>query len=352
MRSQKTFTLLVILMCMFLMTTAVLPNKTLKVGKVTANAGEKKDGYIIVPAGKDGPETVIPITVINGVKDGPVLALIAAIHGYEYPPVLALQRLSKKLNPSTLTGAVILVHVANMPSFLKRTVYYNPNDWKNLNRVFPGKIDGTQCERIAYQITNEVIKQCDVLIDNHCGDGNEDLMPYLYCTKIGNPEVDKKTRELAVNYGFKVIVGDLGRPKDLSQSVYCGNTALLMGKPSITIESGKLGRTDEEDIVRVVHGTLNILKHLRMIEGKPELICDPVWVEEYTIIQAEHDGLFYPLVSRGHHVQKGELIGYLTDFFGNRIQEVKSPYDGMILYVIATPPMSKGEPMTSVGRFK
>ena len=35
--------------------------------------------------------TKIPITVIKGSKPGPVLALTAGIHGYEYPPILALQ---------------------------------------------------------------------------------------------------------------------------------------------------------------------------------------------------------------------------------------------------------------------
>jgi len=328
-----------------------LSQETLKVGGVTANPGEKKSGFINVPAGTDGPEVRIPVTVVTGAKAGPVLALTAGVHGYEYPPVLALQRLKKQLEPSQLSGAVIMVHVANIPSFLKRTIYYNPHDWVNLNRAFPGKVDGSMCERIAYQITSEVIEQCDYLIDNHCGDGNEDLMPYLYCTEVGDPLLDKKTRDLAVNYGFKVIVHETDRPKDEAASVYCTNTALLRGKPAITIESGKLGRTDEEDIVRIIDGTYNTLKHLNMIEGEPELLFEPVWFEQLTIIRSEHDGLFYPLVHRGHHVQKDEMVGYLTDFFGNIIQEVKAPYDGMILYIIATPPMSEGEPMVSIGRF-
>jgi predicted deacylase len=176
-------------------------------------------------------------------------------------------------------------------------------------------------------------------------------MPYLYCTVIGDLEPDNKTRDLATNYEIKVIVHDTSLPKNQTASVYCGNTALLKGKPAITIESGKLGRTDEEDVVRVITGSYNILKHLGMIPGKLDLIGEPVWVKEYTIVRAEHDGLFYPLVHRGHHVQQGELVGYLTDFFGNTIQEVKAPYNGTVLYIIATPPMSKGEPMVSVGRF-
>ena len=89
-----------------------------------------------------------------------------------------------------------------------------------------------------------------------------------------------------------------------------------------------------------------------MIEGEPEILFESVWVKEYMIIRSEHpEGLYYPLVSRGDHVQENQLVGYLTDYFGNRLQDVRSPYDGIVLYIIATPPMSKGEPMVMVGRF-
>lgn len=324
----------------------------LQVGEVSVSQGEKESGFIIVPAGNDSGKVEIPVTVINGAKEGPVLALIAGVHGYEYPPILAMLRLAKNLDPSDISGKVIIVHVANVPSFLKRTIYYNPYDWKNLNRVFPGKIDGTSSERIAYKITKEVINQCDYLIDNHCGDGNEDLMQYLYCTETGNKKLDEGTKGLAVNFNLKVIVHETGRTKDINNSMYVSNTALLQGKPAISIEAGILGRTDEEDVLAILRGNYNILKHLKMLHGEPELLFKSVWVKEYQIIRSEKEnGLYFPIVSRGDHVQEGELVGYLTDYFGNTIQEVFAPYNGIILYIIATPPMSKGEPMVSIGKF-
>jgi predicted deacylase len=82
------------------------------------------------------------------------------------------------------------------------------------------------------------------------------------------------------------------------------------------------------------------------------MLFESVWVQEYEIIRSEHhEGLFFPLLSRGDHVQEGELVGYLTDYFGNTLQKVYAPFDGIILYIIGTPPMSKGEPMVSVGRY-
>ena len=322
------------------------------VGEIKTIPGEKKSGYIVIPAGKDAPEVKLPVTVVNGIKDGPVLALVAGVHGYEYPPVLAMARIAQKLDPQTISGKVIIVHIANIPSFEKRTVYYGPYDWKNFNRVFPGKADGTSSERIAWHFTKEVIDKCDYLIDNHCGDGNEDLMQYLYFTETGNKAVDEVSKQLAIAFNLKVIVHDNGRTKDVANSLYVSNTALLRGKPAISIEAGKLGRSDEEDIQAVVRGCDNIMKHLQMLPGQPAILFESVWVEEYKVITSDQEsGLFFPLMSRGDHVQKGEEIGYITDYFGNPKQKIYSPYDGIILYIIATPPMGKGEPVAMVGRF-
>ena len=119
-----------------------------EVGPLTATRGESTSGMLPVPTGGDGG-TEIPLTLIHGTSPGPVLALIAGTHGYEYPPILALHRVRRKLDPERLRGSVILVHVANLPSFLGRTVYHSPVDGKNLNRVYPGKPGGTVSERIA-----------------------------------------------------------------------------------------------------------------------------------------------------------------------------------------------------------
>ena len=343
----------VLALSLLMVFSACSAQKAFKVGDVTAYPGEKSSGYIIVPPGKDCGQIKIPVTIINGTKEGPVLALVAGTHGYEYPPILAMMRLAQAISPEKVSGKIVIVHVANIPSFLKRTIYYNPYDWKNFNRVFPGTIDGTSSERMAYMITKEVIDKCDYLIDNHCGDGNEDLMQYLYYTETGNLVVDKISKELAINFNLKVIVHDTGRTKDINNSLYLSNTALLRGKPSISIEAGKLGGTDEDDIIAILRGSYNTMKYLKMIEGDPELLFESVWVEEYVILTSEQDqGIFTPLLSRGGHVQKGELVGYLSDYFGNIIQRVYSPFNGIVLYIIATPPINKGEPMVMIGKFK
>src|SRR4051794_2073376 len=218
-------------------------------GNIAARPGEMASGFL---------DEGIPVTIFNGREDGPVLALVAGNHGYEYPPILALQMLRARVNPKKLAGAVILVHVANMPSFLGRTVYFSPVDQKNLNRVYPGKKDGTVSDRIAYAITNEVIARCDYLLDLHCGDGNESLRPYVYQTVTQSEEMNGRIAALVTMCGFSHIVIDRGRPADPENSMYCSNTAITRGKPAVTIEAGFLGVPDEKSAKLIVECCENV----------------------------------------------------------------------------------------------
>jgi predicted deacylase len=291
--------------------------------------------------------TQIPISVYKGSKPGPVLALTAGIHGYEYPPILALQR----LQVNKLAGTLIVVHVANIPSFLGRTVYFSPLDGKNLNRVFPGRKDGTPSEQIAHAITTEVIDKCDYLLDLHCGDGNEWLRPYVYQTVTGHPAFDSRIEELVAHCGFDHIVIDRARPKDPMASLYCSNTAITRGKPAMTVESGFLGTTDEKSTRAIVSGVENVMRYLKMIDGKPKKI-KPVYLDPAEVLNSPATGILYPHVKPDQMVKKGAVLAHITDFFGKKIAEVKAPFAGVVLYVVATPPITKGQPVACVGRIR
>lgn len=321
------------------------------VGSVRAAIGQSVSGLLEVPAGSD-EGTTIPITLFHGKEAGPVLALIAGTHGYEYSPIVALQRLASQIDAKAMKGTLILVHVANMPSFLKRTIYYSPVDGKNLNRMYPGKKDGTVSDRIAYTITNEIILKSDFVADLHCGDGNESLRPYTYWMKIGNADVDEKSKQMALAFGLDHIVIDTSMPRDPAASVYCSNTAATRGKPAITAESGALGQTDEASIQRVVQGSWNLLHHFGMMAGTAQKVEFPIWIDQSEVLRSEVTGIFYPLVERGNNVSKGTLLGYVTDFFGKKVMELKSPMDGELLYILGTPPVSKGEPLAYVGHIQ
>jgi hypothetical protein len=330
---------------------ATAQNKPFSIAGITAGAGEVVGGFLEVPAGVD-PATKIPVTIINGVKPGKALAAVAGVHPYEYPPILALFRVKKLIDPKELSGTLILIHIANLPAFQKRTIYYNPYDWKNLNRVFPGDKNGTQSQRIAAVLTEEVVEKVDALLDLHCGDGNEALIPYTYWMLSGRRELDALSRELALAFGLKHIIIDDTRAQDIKNSRYLGNTAIVRGKPAITTESGYLGLVDEDAIEKNVRGVLNVMKYFRMVPGNAELNRDPVWIEKYEVIYSAHDGLFYPEAGMGDYVKQGEVVGVITDYTGEVLEKVRSPFTGILLYIIGTPPCNTGEPLFEVGRVK
>src|SRR5262245_22749273 len=184
------------------------------IASVTAAPGSMASGVLIVHARPGDAGTVIPMTIVNGVAEGPVLALVAGTHGSEYVPIVALQRLRSQLDPKTLRGTVIIVHLANVPAFFGRRVYYSPGDGQNLNRVFPGRADGTLSERIADVITREVIARATHVADLHGGDGNESLRPYSYWITTGAPAVADASRAMALAFGLDRIVVDGSRPTD------------------------------------------------------------------------------------------------------------------------------------------
>jgi uncharacterized protein len=337
------------LVCFLALSALAQTRAGVTVGPLTVQPGAKASGMIQVSSGND-EATTIPISVIHGAQPGPTLALVAGNHGYEYTPIIALQRLAPRLDPMRMAGTLILVHVANMPSFLKRTIYYSPVDGKNLNRAYPGKADGTVSDRIAYQITKEVIERADYVLDIHCGDGNESLRPYSYWdVKAGGKEVVEKSKQLALAFGLDRIVMDSERPSDPANSVYCSTTATTRGKPAITVESGGLGATDDESIARIERGVMSVMRHLKMIEGQPQMVEHPMFIDRSEVLRSAETGIFYSLVERGHTVVKGALMGYVTDFFGKRIYELRAPFAGEVLYILGTPPISKGEPLAMVG---
>ena len=318
------------------------------IGAITASPGSVASGSLqVAPRGSDAG-TSIPFTIVHGVTTGPVLALVAGTHGMEYVPIIALQRLRTGIDPKTLAGTVILVHVANMPSFLGRTIYYSPADGQNLNRVFPGKVDGTLSERIAETITREVIGRATHVVDLHCGDGNESLRPYTYWITTGDPKVAEAGRAMALAFGLERIIVDGARPVDPAASLYLSNTAITRGKPAITTETGGLAVVDNESIALVERGVAGLLHHLKMRASGPPPVATPIWLGRNEVLRAGATGVFYASVARGQMVTKGARIGYVTDFHGSVVENVLAPFDGEILYVIATPPITKGEPVAMI----
>ena len=319
------------------------------VGKITVPRGERVSGFITVPEGMD-EGTTIPVTVVHGASDGPVLALIAGIHGYEYPPITALQAIRTQVDPVALSGTIILVHIANMPAFLGRTIYYSPVDDKNLNRMFPGDPDGTISQRIAHILTTEVINQTTYRIDLHGGDGNEALRPYVYMPVTGNAVFDSKIEGLAVAFGLDHIVMDTGPQHAHGPSLFTDQTAVERGIPAITTETGKSGSNASYWVELAEKGIWNVLRHLDMIPEDEVINTGITWLGDYKVITSPRSGIFRAVTKDGYFVAEDAVVGVLMDFFGNELLTIRAPFSGVVNYVISTPPVNEGEPVAMISK--
>ena len=322
--------------------------RTFSVGTASAARGQKAFGALEVPAGVDAGIR-IAVAVVNGAKPGPVLAIVSGAHGTEYASIVAVSKLVGRLDPAEVSGTVILIPLVNVPSFEQKVPHVNPVDGKSMNRFYPGKADGTQTERASFLITREVVEKCDHLIDLHGGDLDEDLRPYSYWTRTGNARQDAISRDMVLAFGLDHIIVSADRPKDPAASRYLENTASTRGKPSITVEAGRAGTVEPDDVAALVDGCLSVMRTLKMLAGAPRPVEHPVWIEAVKSASSDAGGLFYPLVHRGTYVEKGMKIGYVTDEFGRVVFEARSPAAGVVLYICSVPSMRKGDTVANIG---
>ncbi|PYY22384.1 MAG: succinylglutamate desuccinylase [Acidobacteria bacterium] len=322
---------------------------TFSVGTASADSGQKATGYLEVPAGSDAA-TSIPVIVVNGSKPGPILALVSGAHGTEYASIIALEKVIQTIDPTQLSGKLIIVPLVNLGSFEKKVPHVNPIDGKSMNRFYPGNPNGTQTERASWLITEEVVEKCDYLIDLHGGDLDESLRPYSYWSKTGNEKLDAASRGMVLAFGLDHIIVVTDRPKDPHASRYLDSTASTRGKPAIAVEAGYSGTTEPEDVQKLVDGCYNVMRNLRMLAGEATPVERPVWIGRVSSVTSPNAGFFYPLVRRGTYVAEGMKIGYVTDYFGKTVWEVRAPTSGVVLYICSVPSMKKDDNVANIGQ--
>ncbi len=328
------------------------PRPPFVIGGTAVAAGHRADLDLPVPAGASDGATRVLVSVFHGATPGPVLALTAGVHGFEFVPILAAQRLLTRIDPATLRGTVVLVRLAHVEAFEQRVPYVNPFDRKNLNRVFPGKADGTQAERIAWTITTEVIRRCDLHIELHGGDGAEWMEPFA--GPYGGPLAQAQyaqARAMALALGFRnVVTYEMKTQAQIDNGRSLNRQAVADGKPTVLAEIGQNGQRDEASIAALVTGLENVLKTMKLTAGLPTPPrADTRWFGDSAEAVATVAGIFTPVATTGRPVKKGDLIGTITDYAGQEIERIVSPADGYIMYGLAGPPVRAGEAVVTIG---
>ena len=297
-----------------------------------------------------------PVISIAGAKPGPVLFVNAGVHGGEYPAVEAVIRLGKTLDPKKISGTVILMPVLNLPAFRTRTPFVCPIDNVNPNRVFPGDPSGSYSEQMTHALMNEFVIHADAYVDLHGGDIPEALVPFVIC-RSGDDEVAKKSKATAIAFGLAYVL-TVSKPIQPSKGSSSYAAAAEKGIPSILAEAGGVGQMQEDAVALLCRGVINVMRHLGMIAAEhPHLNPLPNKGEEgsatvltkFEWVYTKSTGVWYPKVAPGDTVKQGEQIGTVGDLFGETLERVKSPVNGVVLFLTINPSVLENGLLMGIG---
>jgi len=329
--------------------------KTIRIlGELTSGATQRH--MIKLPGAALANDEPRPVISVAGEKPGPVLFVNAGVHGGEYPAVEAVIRLGKTLDPKKISGTVILMPVLNLPAFRARTPFVCPIDNVNPNRVFPGDPRGSYSEQMTHALINEFVVHADAYVDLHGGDIPEALVPFVIC-RSGNDDVSERSKAIAMAFGLPYVL-TVDKPVQPSKGSSSYAAAAEKGVPSILAEAGGVGQMQEDAVELLVNGVVNVMRHLGMIAGEhPHLNPLPNKGEEgsatvltkFEWIYTKCTGVWYPKVGAGDVVNKGEQIGTVGDLFGDTLERIISPVNGVVLFLTINPSVLENGLLMGIG---
>ena len=289
-------------------------------------------GHLRIPGLHDG-DVELPFVQIHGPAPGPRLTLLAGVHGCEYAGMAALREFIAEIDAAELAGAITAVPVVNLPAYTSRTPFVVPADGKNLNRSFPGNPEGTFSEVLAHHVFERFIRGADYLIDLHSGDVPEALEPVVV---YDESPVSEAARQIALAYGTQHVIR-----QPATARVTAGTTSAAAadaGIPAIIAEAGGNGIVDRQAVATHVRGLRNVAATLGMLPYRVERAPDQVehnagWNWIYTPV----GGWWQPLAELGKRVEEGDVLGRVSDLFGDVIHEVTALEPGIPMFVTTSP---------------
>ena len=282
----------------------------------------------------------IIVTVARSIEPGPTLLLMGGMHGDEINGIEIVRRIIEKGHHIPAKGTVICIPIINIYGFIHFSRYVP--DGKDVNRSFPGNRNGSLASRIAYYLMKDIIPKIDYGIDFHTGGADRKNYPQVRCLLT-----DPVNRELADAFHAPFTIHAKHRPKSLRQS------AARLGKRILVFEGGESARFSEQAISHGMDGTLRVMEHLGMLHGQaptPEYKNQQFMHSSW--IRARSSGIFQGLVSGGDEIRKNQVVGYITDPFGDYKVELKSHTQGFVISLNNNPIMHQGDAVMHIGVVK
>jgi predicted deacylase len=307
----------------------------MKIGTIEARKGEKAFGFLKAVETHGRFAVHVPLHIVQGSSDGPVLLVQSGVSGLEIEPSMILPKVVEELDPAKIAGTLLLVPLLNTSGFEFEQVNAVWDD-KDLNMLGRGKADGTVSEQMIHLYCEEVISKADAVIDIHTGA----LWGYFRYAGVYKVGAVDQSRDLAVALGLPQVL--LGQPEDQTMALEAAKDGKAVVSAWI---GGGPGLRDyrAEDMCRVKKAVFNAMKYLGMLSGEVELESGKVTViQGHTVLKitGERGLTFVDKKRRGTKVKAGEKIGYVKHpFTGDIIQEITVPREGIMLHAGASWPI-------------
>lgn len=278
----------------------------------------------------------VPVIIERSKKPGPVVLLLAGVHGDETNGVGIIREIiNQKLNIPK-KGTIICIPVFNIFGYLIETREFP--DGRDLNRVFPGTLNGSLASQFAYQFMQNIAPFVDYIIDFHTGGGERDNIAQIRCT-----QEDTKALELAKIFNPPMIVYSNNIAKSLRY------TLNKMGKTILLFEGGKSKELNPTIINEGVNGAKNVLIHLGLIKGEISVREAPIYIKKTKWLRSSHSGMLKIMVKNGTFVKKKDILGVVQDPFGDFKKKIYAPEDCHIFCINKTPIVNKGDALFHLG---
>jgi uncharacterized protein len=273
----------------------------------------------------------LPVIVINGKKAGPKLWLSAAIHGDEINGVEIIRQVLEKIQPRKLCGTLIAVPIVNVFGFIEQSRYLP--DRRDLNRSFPGSPNGSLASRLAYLFMTEIVSRCTHGIDLHTA-----AIPRINLPQIRANLEDEDTYRFAKVFGAPLLIHATMRDGSLRQA------ATKKKIPILLYEAGEALRFNAQAIQIGVEGILRVMDYLAMYPlSSPTAEVTSVEVSATKWIRASRSGILHLNVKLGEQVEKKQLLGIVTDAFGEMSAKVRATEKGMVIGYTQNPLINQGD---------
>lgn len=288
-----------------------------------------------------GDSWPIPITVLHGIRPGPVVTIIGGTHGDELTGPSACTNLLSAiftdpdgaLNPNSMAGTIRIVPVLNLPGYRAMSRYFP--DGRDLNRAFPGHSKSNTTSRVAKRVKKNLINDSDVIIDLHSAATGRSNMPQIR-GDLSHPE----SNLLAKAFGIEVVL-DSRPPKGSLRRI-----ANDMGIAAITYEGGGANWLDQAAVKVAVHGCLNVLRSLKVIPKNPSRPRFRLNAGGSTWLRAGEGGLLDMFVSPGSLVAKGDVVATISDPGSPGLSvDIVAPEDGLMICTATNPFVTAGTPV-------